>query len=191
MAKLRAYGRIAKNTLGEVIKEEVGNKVYPLLVERAENIAQNIAHVDQAGGLGFYSITGNLFASIGVTVLRHDERGRYILSRTFSPYEIKGKKVMRKPLNKYEVYNRDEYYTGAAVGDNPYKALSYGGKMKGDVLAVKYRKSLRFAKPGGHKRWMAVYVYATMPYTAEVNNNHKGDLTDKLSRLLKAQFGRR
>ena len=193
MAKLRAYGKIASNSLGEVIKQDVGNKIYPRLVQRAENIAETIAHIERAGGLGFFSVTGNLFASIGVTVERHDDKGKYILSRTFSPYKIHGEPVTRKPLNKYEKYNLAYYYSGSEVSSigRPYKAMSYGGKMKGDVRAAEYRKALSSAKAGGYKQWMAVYVYATMPYTKEVNERHEGALMETLSQLLKNQFGRR
>lgn len=190
MAKLRAYGKIANMALGDVIKQEVGNKVYPRLVQRAENIAQNIAHIERAGGLGFLSVTGNLFASIGVTVLRHDEKGRYILSRTFSPYKIHGEPVTRIPLRKHERYNLPEYYDSIPVGDMRYKAPSEGGMMKGYIRAERYREALASAKTGGHKRWMAVYVYTTMPYTKSVNENHGGALMDTLSKLLKNQFGR-
>lgn len=190
MGLIAAKGLIAKQALGDVIRQKATEASYPVMASKAEELAQTIAHVERAGGLGFHSVTGNLFASMGVTIFRSDPKNhRNVLSRTFAPISY-GSPITRKPLRKGEYYNLPYYYGGDAVKKRPYRATSEGGMLTGSERATKHRKEVRTAYTRTKRNLIGVYVYATMPYTKEVNAKYGNILSEALRILLRSIFSR-
>lgn len=187
---LRATGRLAKSTISDIVKQEASQKVYALMVDRAEALSENIARLERGGHLGFFGVTGNLFSSMGVSVIKNDPKThRYILSRTFMPYQRGAGEPTRKPLRAGERYLLPYYYSGKE-NKAPFKATMDGGLRTGIERAIQYRQDLRGGKSTGKRHWVSLYVYANMPYAKAINEKRDNKLQETLTGLLKAQFGR-
>lgn len=197
MAGLRAKGKIAHASLGDIIKQEATKKVYALMSQRAENLAQNISHLYK-GGLGFNSVTGNLYTSIGVSVVRNDPKnGKYVISQTFFPYQYAGGRPKRKPLKAGETYDLPYYYSGMPVNAKDkngkprgFRAPMDGGMYYGPERSSLYRRGVSEATSTSKKKWAAVYLYMNMPYAKSVNDKYNGKVFEILRTLLRRSFGK-
>ena len=155
--------------LEDVVKRKCGDKAFAKMNAAAQTTAESIAH---ANFLGFFSVTGNLYASMGVTVVRNDPKnGRYVMSRVYLPYMIQGGKPTRKSLKKGEAYDLPAYYSGHTIKDDEkrYVGETAGVRFNGIEYSKDVRNEVRTMGSRSKKEWMAVHAYAAIPYAAYVN----------------------